>query len=103
MVSPSLVSITTGRFLTTPTPRIPTLGWLIIGVPMVALKTPKFEIENVEPCNSSGMSCLFLVRKAVSLTFRHKPKKLSSSHFSSTGTIRPLFTATAIPIFTFLW
>ena len=41
-------------------PRIPTCGWLMIGVPWKVPKPPGFVIVNVPPWTSSGSS--FLVR-----------------------------------------
>src|SRR6476646_954514 len=50
-------STTAGTFSTAPTPRMATCGWLITGVAKILPKLPKFVIENVPPCTSSGFNC----------------------------------------------
>ena len=55
---------TTGRFSTLPMPRIATCGWLMIGMPNSAPKTPGLVIVNVPPATSSGLSCFARARFA---------------------------------------
>ena len=57
IISNSFFSITTGCFLITPVPKIPTLGWFMIGVPIVAPNTPKLDNVKVDPwINEFGYS-----------------------------------------------
>ena len=51
-------SRTTGRFSMVPTPRMPTCGWLMMGVPNRLPKTPGFVMVKVPPCTSSTFSFL---------------------------------------------
>ena len=80
--SPSSDSITTGCFLIAPTPRIPTLGWFIIGVPLDTPNIPKFVMLNVVPDNSSILTPPSLALIATSFTERQRPRKLLSSQFA---------------------
>ena len=51
-------SITTGRFSMLPTPRMATCGWLMIGMPNSAPKTPGFVIVNVPAGDFVGLELL---------------------------------------------
>ena len=91
-------SITTGSFPPLPTPRMATCGWLITGVAKTLPKLPKFVIENVPPCTSSGLNCRERARVARSTMERCRPTTFFSSALRITGTIRPFSSATAMPI-----
>ena len=93
-------SMTTARFSMAPTPRMPTCGWLMIGMPNCAPKTPGFVIVNVPPGTSSGLSCLARARSARSAIALLRPSRFFSSAFLMTGTISPQSSATAMPTLT---
>src|SRR5882724_10963048 len=54
--SPSAPSTTTGRFTTASRSRMPTWGWLMIGVASTAPNWPGLVIVKVPPATSSGSS-----------------------------------------------
>ena len=91
-----------GRFSITPTPRIATCGWLMIGMPAYGPKPPGLVIVNVPRWMSSGNSFLVRARSPRSLMARASPMSESSSACLITGTIQPQSSATAIPMFTSL-
>ena len=62
-----------------------------------------FEIEKVEPVNSSGFSFLSLARAARSFTSREMSRIDLRSALRTTGTIRPSGMATATPMWTSAW
>ena len=65
MTSPRVgSSTTTARLTTVPVPRIPTCGWLMIGVSKSAPRLPVLVRVNVPPDRSSGLTCPALVRAA---------------------------------------
>ena len=94
---PSTSTSTTGRFSITPSPRIATCGWLMIGVPKSDPKTPGFVTVKVPPRSSSGPSRFERARSARSLTAFARPTRLSRSALRTTGTKSPQSRATAIP------
>jgi hypothetical protein len=78
---------------------MPDCGWLMIGVPWNVPEPPGFVIVNVPPCTSSGMSFFSRARFAMSAIPFAMPSRFIVSTFLSTGTIRPLPSAssTAMP------
>src|ERR1051325_415334 len=106
MVRMAIVSVpsgsvtTLGRFSITPTPRMATCGWWMIGAPAYEPKTPGFVIVNVPRWISSGKSFFVRARSPRSLIARAMPASDSSSARLMTGTMRPQSSATAIPTLT---
>ena len=78
--------------------RMPTCGWLMIGVPISEPKTPGLVIVNVPSCTSRGSSRLVRARFARSLSDRVSPVSDRLSALLITGTMSPQSSATAMPM-----
>jgi len=85
------------RLTTVPVPRMPTCGWLMIGVSNSAPRLPVLVSVNVPPARSSGLTCPALVRAARSAILRASPPMFRSPAFLITGTISPRSVSTAMP------
>jgi hypothetical protein len=101
--SPSGPATTFGSLTIAPVPRMPTCGWLMIGVSNSAPALPMLVIVNVPPESSSGPILLARVRAATSAIFLASPARLRSSAFLMTGTSRPRGVSTAIARWTAPW
>src|SRR5680860_1273164 len=96
--------MTAGSFRMAPKARIPTWGWLMMGVPKTLPKVPTLVTVYVPSCTSSGFKRFSLARDAKSLTTFAIPTRFNWSAFLITGTIRlPLGIAAAMPILIFFF
>ena len=92
--SPPTVT-TTGRLTTCPIRRIPTWGWLRIGVPKRFPFGPGFVTLNVPPDSSSGEICPAFARAPSSSTARSSSTTDLRSASRTTGTSSPFDVSTA--------
>ncbi len=94
---------TTGTLRTVPTARMQLSGGLMMAVNSVTSNMPRFEIVNVEPMNSSGLSFLSRARAARSFTSREISTTCLRSALRTTGVMRPSASDTATPRCTSAW
>ena len=86
---PSGRATTTGRRMMASVERIATCGWLMIGAVSTEPAEPLFEMVNVPPWISSGLSLRALARAARSLISRAMARSRLVSASRTTGTSRP--------------
>ena len=94
----SPLSSYTGRFTTLPTPRMPTSGWLMIGVEISPPIPPIDVTVNVPPFRSSSFG---RPARASALSRSISVAMAATSFLSAslmTGTISPCGAATAMPM-----